>query len=208
MEHHVRAENPGERVTSRVLLVEDDDEARETLARALRRRGFECDAVCDEAEARAAVVADVYDLAVVDVVLRGDETAGLRLLPELARERGIRTVVITAFADVAKVKRALNDGARYLLEKPFGAAELADLLHKLQAEEGDFAPIVERALRKAGLTEKETAVARLVLKGLTSAEVARLEGNSEKTVRQHVSRVFAKCGVSSRAELFHYVFPS
>jgi DNA-binding NarL/FixJ family response regulator len=191
-----------------VLLVEDDDEARETLARALRRRGFQCEAVADDAGALSALADAPNDLAVVDVVLRGDETAGLRLLPELARVRGIRTVVITAFADVAKVKRALNDGARFLLEKPFAAADLADLLHRLQGEEGDFAHVVERALRKSGLTEKEAAVARLVLKGLTSAEIARLEGNSEKTVRQHVSRVFAKCGVSSRAELFHYVFPS
>lgn len=195
-------------MNAQVLLVEDDDEARETLARALRRRGFECEPVADLAAARAALGAISFDLAVVDMMLHGDAMAGLRLLPELVQQRGVRTVVITAFADVAKVKAALNEGARYLLEKPFGAAELADLLHRLQGEEADFAHVVERALRKAGLTEKETAVARLVLKGLTSAEIARLEGNSEKTVRQHVSKVFAKCGVSSRAELFHYVFPS
>jgi DNA-binding NarL/FixJ family response regulator len=195
-------------VTARVLLVEDDDEARDTLTRALRRRGFECEPAADLAGARAAIEGATFDLAVVDMMLHGDEMAGLRLLPELVQQRGVRTVVITAFADVAKVKQALNEGARYLLEKPFGAAELADLLHRLQSEEADFAHVVERALRKAGLTEKETAVARLVLKGLTSAEIARLEGNSEKTVRQHVSKVFAKCGVSSRAELFHYVFPS
>lgn len=195
-------------MNAQVLLVEDDDEARETLARGLRRRGFECEPVADLAAARAALGAISFDLAVVDMMLHGDAMAGLRLLPELVQQRGVRTVVITAFADVAKVKAALNEGARYLLEKPFGAAELADLLHRLQGEEADFAHVVERALRKAGLTEKETAVARLVLKGLTSAEIARLEGNSEKTVRQHVSKVFAKCGVSSRAELFHYVFPS
>ena len=67
---------------------------------------------------------------------------------------------------------------------------------------------VDRAFARAGLTDKELAVARLVLKGLTSLEIARLESNSDKTIRQHITRIFAKCGVSSRAELFHFVFPT
>jgi DNA-binding CsgD family transcriptional regulator len=67
---------------------------------------------------------------------------------------------------------------------------------------------VDRALARAGLTEKELAIARLVLKGLPSHEIARLENNSDKTIRQHLTQIYAKCGVSSRAEFFHHVFPS
>ena len=51
-------------------------------------------------------------------------------------------------------------------------------------------------------------IARLVLKGLTTADIARVEGVAEKTVRQVITQVFAKCAVSTRAELFHFVFPS
>ena len=35
-----------------------------------------------------------------------------------------------------------------------------------------------------------------------------MSGNSDKTIRQHVSQIYAKCGVSTRAEFFHYVFPT
>jgi DNA-binding CsgD family transcriptional regulator len=45
------------------------------------------------------------------------------------------------------------------------------------------------------------------LKGLSTAEVARLENNSDKTIRQHSSQVYAKANVSSRSEFFHCVFP-
>jgi DNA-binding CsgD family transcriptional regulator len=67
--------------------------------------------------------------------------------------------------------------------------------------------VVDQALLAVGLTEKEQTIARLVLKGLTSAEIARLENNSDKTVRQHLTRIYQKCNVTSRAEFFNHVFP-
>src|SRR5690606_888397 len=97
--------------------------------------------------------------------------------------------------------------AAYLLEKPFRSAELLQVVERTVTEGPDMGYYVERALLTAGLTEKEQAVARLVLKGLTSLEIARLEQNSDKTVRQHITRIYSKCGVSSRSEFFHYVFP-
>jgi DNA-binding CsgD family transcriptional regulator len=47
-----------------------------------------------------------------------------------------------------------------------------------------------------------------VLKGLTSAEIGEMMGNSEKTIKQHLTQVYAKLGVAGRAEFFHLVFPS
>ncbi len=72
----------------------------------------------------------------------------------------------------------------------------------------DLARLVNRALARARLTKKEEEVARLVLKGLTSAEIGAMMGNSEKTIKQHLTQVYAKLGVTGRAEFFHLVFPS
>jgi DNA-binding NarL/FixJ family response regulator len=71
----------------------------------------------------------------------------------------------------------------------------------------DIARRIERALAKNGLTEKEMMVATHLLKGLTSGEIAAVEHNSERTIRQHISKIYEKCGVSTRPELFHYLFP-
>lgn len=194
----------------KVLLVEDEPDARETLARVLGRAGYAVCTAADEASALDAARREApLDAAVVDVRLGDDERAGLRLLPVLHAMSGrTSVVVITAFADLDKVKQALNDGAAFLLEKPFKARTLLDVLSRVLSDAESASHLVERALGRAKLTDKETSVARLLLKGLPSAEIATLLNNSEKTVRQHVSTIYVKCGVNSRPEFFHYVFPS
>jgi DNA-binding NarL/FixJ family response regulator len=193
----------------RILLVEDERDAREALAGALTRAGFEVVGAASTDEAIDALARGPYDAAVVDIVLGTDDRAGVKLVPRLrdALERG-PVVVITAFADIENVKAVLNEGAAYLLEKPFRAQALLDVLARVLGDRDDLGRFVARALARAGLTEKEITIARLILKGLPSAEIARLENNSEKTIRQHVTQIYAKCGVSSRAELFHHVFPT
>ncbi len=196
-------------MTTRLLLVEDEDDARASLVRTLTREGYVCEAAASDAEALSLLEGGRFDGAVLDVVLGKKTTAGLDLVPEvLARTGQAPVVIITAFADMAKVKAALNAGASFMLEKPFTAAELLAVLRRLLARREDLSPFVERALGRAKLTDKEHNVARLVLKGLPTAEIARIERNSEKTVRQHLGHIYAKCGVASRAEFFHYVFPS
>ena len=58
------------------------------------------------------------------------------------------------------------------------------------------------------LTFKEIEVAHLLLKGLSTADMARIAGNSDKTLKQHISTIYKKCGVSSRAEFFYFIFPT
>lgn len=192
-----------------LLLVEDDVDARDSLVRSLGREGFSSVTAADVDTALGLATGALFlDAVVTDVVLGADDRGGIRLIGAL-RAAGVRApiVIITAFAALESVKQALNEGASYLLEKPFRAADLIDVLRRLTGEPADIGYLVDRALTKAGLTEKEESIARLILKGLTSAEIARLEGNSDKTVRQHITRIYAKCGVASRPELFHYVFP-
>ncbi len=192
-----------------LLLVEDEEDARELLARGLERAGFRCVAVGDVVAARAALAETVFDVAVLDVVLGEDQHGGLTLLPEITgRAEKPPVVVITAFADLAKVKLALNGGAAFLLEKPFSVPELRAVLERVLADADSSKHFVDRALSRARLTDKELAIARLLLKGLPSSEIARLENNSEKTIRQHLTQIYAKCGVTSRSELFSWVFPS
>lgn len=196
-----------------VLLVEDEPESRASLARALAREGFSCREAGDTEAGLAIAGEPGIDLAVLDVVLGKDDRGGISVLAALrARRDPPPIVLVTAFADVDRLKEALNLGASYVLEKPFRAAELVAVCKKLLAErasgEGrDLGELVSSALARAGLTDREAQIAHLVLKGLPSAEIAAVLGASEKTVRQHITRIYDKCGVASRPELFHHVFP-
>jgi DNA-binding NarL/FixJ family response regulator len=192
-----------------VLLVEDEDDARELCAMAIKRAGYECAEANDVPSAQKKIAAQVFDAAVVDIVLGKDEHGGVDLVRAIReRTRTTQIVVITAFADLSRVKELMNLGASFLLEKPFRAADLLSVIARLLAERDTAAHLVDGALARAKLTPKEAQIARLLLKGLPTAEIAELEGNSDKTIRQHVSTIYAKCGVSTRAEFFHYVFPT
>jgi DNA-binding NarL/FixJ family response regulator len=191
-----------------ILLVEDERDTREMLASALTREGYATLAAGDAADALAkARGAAFVDVVVTDVVLGKDDQGGLRLMTEL-RATGIHApiVVITAYADVQKVKIALNEGAAHLLEKPFRAAELVEVIERVRLPGGDVGHAIDQVLSRARLTGKERTVALHLLDGLSNTEIAEIERNSPKTIRQHVSQIYAKCGVSSRAELFRLVY--
>ena len=57
-----------------------------------------------------------------------------------------------------------------------------------------------------GLTEREAEVLRLVAAGHTNREIAADLYLSEKTVARHLSNIFTKIGVSSRAAATAYAF--
>jgi DNA-binding NarL/FixJ family response regulator len=192
-----------------VLLVEDEADTREMLARALGRAGHRCVTARGAAEAiDVAAGCGFIDVVVTDIVFGDDDRGGLRLLTDL-RAAGVRApvVVITAYADVEKVKFALNGGAAHLLEKPFRAAELVDAIARAGEHVGRAQHAIDQVLARAQLTEKERIVALHLLDGLSSSEIAEIERNSPKTIRQHVSQIYAKCGVGSRAEFFRLVSP-
>jgi DNA-binding NarL/FixJ family response regulator len=191
-----------------VLLVEDEFDTRELLGRALERAGYAAILAANAADAlSAAQAASDIDVVVTDVVLGADSRGGLELMTAL-RSAGVRApvVIITAYADVEKLKTALNEGAAHFLEKPFRAPKLLEVLERVLKNAVPFNHAVEDLLSRAQLTDKELRVARLLLEGLSSSEIAARENNSPKTIRQHVTQIYAKCGVASRAQFFRLAY--
>jgi DNA-binding NarL/FixJ family response regulator len=54
------------------------------------------------------------------------------------------------------------------------------------------------------LSEREEQVLLLAVQGLSNPEIGRVVGNSENTVKHHMSSVFDKTGMSSRVELVNW----
>jgi DNA-binding NarL/FixJ family response regulator len=190
-----------------ILLVEDEFDTRELLGRALERAGYTALTAENASEALRAAANSSVDLVVTDVVLGTDSQGGLELMTAL-RRAGVRApvVIITAYADVEKLKIALNEGAAYFLEKPFRAPKLLEVIERVLKSAVPFNHAVEELLARAQLTDKELTVARLLLEGLSSSEIATRQHNSPKTIRQHVTKIYAKCGVASRAQFFRLAY--
>ncbi|TMA27860.1 MAG: response regulator transcription factor [Deltaproteobacteria bacterium] len=205
-----RSEGVAPRTSPRLLLlVEDEPDARTILARRLQAYGWTCLAHPSAESALQDHEVRFVEAVVADVVLGDGKLSGIDLIAALRRQEVRAPVVlVTAFADTQRLKSALNAGAAYLIEKPFTTEALRQVLEKVTTVDVDLARLVNRALSRARLTRKEEEVARLVLKGLTSAEIGAMMGNSEKTIKQHLTQVYSKLGVAGRAEFFHLVFPS
>lgn len=135
-----------------------------------------------------------------------------RRLLEVAPDTAV--LVLTMVEGEESVFAAMRAGARGYLLKGADRAEIERAVRTVAAGEVVFSPAVANRVlgwfRSGGgpgdrlapfpeLTDREREVLDLVARGLTNAEIARRLVVSDKTVRNHVSNVFAKLHVSDRA---------
>jgi DNA-binding NarL/FixJ family response regulator len=113
-------------------------------------------------------------------------------------------VILTTFADRARITRALDAGAAgYLLKD----AEPSELIDGIRAAASGATPISPRVADRlsdgpvpATLTPREREVLALVADGLPNKQIARRLGIAEKTVKAHLTRVFAALDVTDRTQ--------
>ncbi len=107
-----------------VLLVVDDDQvARELLAETLAREGYRVRVAGGGEEALRLAGAEPFDMALVD--LRMPDLDGLGVLKQLAMiQPDLPVVILTAFATIETAIEAVNAGAFDYLSKPFRMEEI------------------------------------------------------------------------------------
>jgi len=161
------------------------------------------------AEALAALDDTPPDLALVDLAL--PDGAGVEVIREATR-RGVRVLVLTMSTDPAHLVHAIQAGARGYLVKGAGKNDIVSAIEAVAHGDvlfgSDVAELALQALRRhdsrsatfPSLTERELDVLDLLRVGLPNAMIASRLHLSEKTVRNHVSAILAKLGVTSRHE--------
>jgi DNA-binding response OmpR family regulator len=133
-----------------VLLVEDDDDIAEPLARALRREGYEVDIAPDGPGGLQAATDRRYDLVVLDLGLPGLD--GLEVCRRLrARRPGQAVLVLTARSDEIDVVVGLDAGADDYVAKPFRVGELLARIRALLRR----AVTLDSRARRVWLAERE-----------------------------------------------------
>ena len=146
--------------TPHLLLVEDDDDLRAALESTLKRAQWSVCAVASAEAGREALQRRDADLIVSDIRLPGMD--GMALL-ERVRERSAHTpvVLMTAHADAMLAIAALKAGARDLLLKPFGAAQLVEVVQRhapaQRSEPSASGLIAHDPLMRAAVTRAERA---------------------------------------------------
>jgi signal transduction histidine kinase/ActR/RegA family two-component response regulator len=115
---------------ARVLVVEDDEDARELVKTTLESAGAQVDAVASARDARREMFADAPDVLVSDVRMPVED--GYSLIRSL-RSAGIATpaIALTAYARREDADEARNAGFQIHLPKPVDAGRLVDAVASL-----------------------------------------------------------------------------
>jgi two-component system, NarL family, nitrate/nitrite response regulator NarL len=169
----------------------------------------------DGAEAVRLAASERPDVLLLDFSLPPD---GMEVLRQIAAAAPSVKIVLMANAlEKPQVTTALQFGARGVLQKDAppalllrciervmvgeywigreGVSDLVDTLRTL-ANEGGAAPSLKRLL-----TPRELQIVTAVVEGATNKDIAGMLDVREQTVKNHLSAIFDKLGVSNRLEL-------
>ena len=122
-----------------LLVVDDNADNRDLLARRLEKRGYQVRLACDGAEALAAVAASGIDLVLLDVMMPG--LSGLEVLRRVRQthsEIELPVVMATARSDSEDVVEALSLGANDYVTKPLDFPVVLARIETLLRTRGAF----------------------------------------------------------------------
>jgi DNA-binding response OmpR family regulator len=109
-------------VVARVLVIEDDPNVAEVVARYLQREGYEVDSVADGAEGLRRALAEPPDLVVLDLML--PSLNGVEVCRRLRAAAPVPVIMLTARGEEADRIAGLELGADDYMSKPFSPREL------------------------------------------------------------------------------------
>ena len=114
----------------RILIADDEETARKSLATILGEDGYEVRAAADGEEALRLVAEESPDILLTDLRMPGMD--GNELLTRVARAYPeVAVVVMTAYGTIRSAVEALREGAEDYLTKPIDVEELEHLLDRI-----------------------------------------------------------------------------
>ncbi len=196
----------------KILVADDHALFREGLRYVLAQLGDEVEMLeakdCAEALALIGNRSDL-DLVLLDLAMPGmDGLAGLRALR--ARHPSVPVVILAASEEPTDVRQALDGGAMGFIPKSSTSKVMLSALRLvlsggvylppafLERFQTGRAPIAAPSLEALGLTPRQHDVLRMLGRGQSNKEIARVLGLAEGTVKLHISAILRGLGVDNR----------
>lgn len=195
---------PNSEIKVLVRIVDDDSDLRAAIRFLLESEGWE---VADYYSAADFLLNDDPEIPgclILDV--RMPEMTGIELQGELKQHlRQIPIVFLSAHGDIEMAVKTLHEGAVDFLTKPVQEDKLVPVISRSVKLD-----LIKRGLsfdheeikeRYKELTERETQIVSLLIKGLLNREIGERLGISTRTVEVHRARAFKKLQVHTISEL-------
>jgi len=203
-------------VTVRVFLLDDHEVVRRGL-RDLLEAEDDLEVVGEAGTAEEAygrIPATRPDVAILDVRLPDGD--GVEVCREIrSKHPEIACLMLTSFADDEALFSAIMAGAAGYVLKQVRGSDLVDGVRRVGRGESLIDPsLTTRVLDRlrhppeadepAGLTDQERRILDLIAEGLTNRQIGEQLFLAEKTVKNYMSNLLAKLGMSRRAEAAAY----
>lgn len=191
----------------KILVIEDEPEMRRNLATILRLEKFDVSQAENGRVGLDLARKNLPDLILCDVMMPELDGHGvLQALRDDAKTANVPFIFLTARGEKSDLRSGMNLGADDYLTKPVARD---DLLHAISARlkrneqlltSGSLTPNFDsfEPLLALGLTPRVAEVLLWVAQGKTNADIAKILGISEWTVKKHVLEIFARLGVETR----------
>jgi DNA-binding NarL/FixJ family response regulator len=198
----------------RVFLLDDHEVVREGVRQLLESSG-EIDVVGEAAtcaDALARIPATQPNVAILDVQL--PDGTGVEVCREIrAAHPLVACLMLTSFSDEEALFQSIMAGASGYVLKQIRGNDLVSTVRRVAAGESLIDPAVTGRLlerlrnpqpnedpRIASLTKLERIILDHVAEGLTNRQIAAQVNLAEKTVKNYVSSILMKLGMSRRTE--------
>lgn len=213
-----------------ILLVDDEPLLLESLEIVLTIKGGYkvCGTAGNGLEALKLLKEHQPNVMLIDLNMPG--MGGIELIKEIKKlYPEIKMIVLTTFYDEKNISEALSSGASGYLLKDSGKDAIIDAVEQtvkgvgvldvkvmqkltgmLASKESyenakTISENIEVRMQKAGLTEREKEISKLIADGCTNAQIASLLFISEGTVKNYVSVIYDKFDIKDRAKLVAYL---
>ncbi|KNX38351.1 response regulator transcription factor [Luteipulveratus halotolerans] len=192
----------------RVLVVDDNEVVRAGLGAVLTSiESCEVVEAADGVDALAQLQQSQFDLALLDV--RMPRKDGLAVLREF--DGSVPIVMLTHSDDRDIVREALASGARgFLVHGTITSQEVVSAVHTCVSGGLVLSPTAAEVMLSPaehadpgrrdtlGLTPREIELMSLLCDGLSNRDIAGRLFLSEKTIKNHLNRIYAKLAVANR----------
>ncbi|MEA2686855.1 MAG: two-component system, NarL family, response regulator DevR [Actinomycetota bacterium] len=165
-------------------------------------------------EAYGRIPSTTPDVAILDVRLPDGD--GVEVCREIRSQHPeIACLMLTSFAEDEALFSAIMAGAAGYVLKQVRGTDLVDAVRRIARGESLIDPLLTtRVLERlrlppeadelAGLTEQERRILDLIAEGMTNRQIGEQLFLAEKTVKNYVSNLLAKLGMSRRSEAAAY----
>ena len=194
----------------KIVLFEDNDRLRESLAYLLKMNGYEVVGDYNQC-ADAANIARVYepDVVLMDIDMPGDSgIKGVRWIKESRPQTSV--IMYTVFEDDEKLFECLCAGANGYLLKKTPPARLFDAIQEVLEGGAPMSPVIARKVlstfqvkqtsNKYKLSPREIEVLQWLIKGYSIKIIAAEMNLAFDTVRSHLKNIYQKLHVNCGKE--------